>query len=99
MTTQQAITTAICAPGSTLSLTGIRAAALYFDRIYVCEAVPRPGEADEDVREIDSRLRELDKNYIIDVVKDNIPFFVTLCTTFEPTVALPIAAQEAASGK
>lgn len=69
--------TAICIPGSTFSIKLIKASALYFDRIYVLDPLPDVGAVNVQIREIDDKLNSIDWDYITDVAKDNVPFWVT----------------------
>lgn len=69
--------TAICIPGSTFSPQLIKASALYFERIYVLDPLPDVSAVNSQLNEIDENLKSMNWDYIFDVAKDNVPFWVT----------------------
>jgi hypothetical protein len=61
----------------------------FFDKVYIPEALPDDKGLNDEIREVKRGLLCLDKSFILDVIKDNVPLWVTLRTTSNPLIVIP----------
>ena len=79
---------AICYPGTTFSPSLIRSASIYFDKILLLNPNTNVEEVRNEINEINGTINSINKNYLIKVVRDNIPYLMTFSTNPDPDVIL-----------